>query len=300
MDNLAPFLENPHGYKDIAKSIIINLDYQDLLSLRKSNKLWKSFIDQYFDELLGKITYPFQHELPLNKGKLIELLISLDAKDQKSFLKLQFVKKGSNLIVQTDNEQPDIKAVVIYFNKGLKIKEEWFKNHQYHRLDGPTRTSWHTNGKIYLQEWFKHGKRHRLNNPAYIKWYDNGSRLEESWYYLGQLHRLDGPAFSRWHLNGQLINISWFQNDKSYSVDGPSTLSFFNNGVLHEEIWRFNGKIHRENKPAYTIWYDTGNKYDERWYNDGKLHRVDGPAITTWSKDGNKKEHWYINGTLIN
>jgi hypothetical protein len=85
--------------------------------------------------------------------------------------------------------------------------QEWWKNGQLHREDGPAVI--HPDG---TQKWWKNGKRHREDGPAVI--YPNGS---QEWWKDGKLHREDGPAIV--YPDGI---EQWFHDGKLHREDGPA------------------------------------------------------------------------------
>jgi hypothetical protein len=123
-------------------------------------------------------------------------------------------------------------------------RKEWYKNGQFHCLDGPAIE--YNNGD---KHWYQNGLLHRLDGPA--QEYVNGDKL---WYQNGQLHRLDGPAIE--HLNG---DKEWYQNGQHHRLDGPAIE--LADGEKH---WYQNGQRHRLDGPAieglngYKAWYQNG------------------------------------------
>jgi hypothetical protein len=116
--------------------------------------------------------------------------------------------------------------IVNYFTKkngkyvrtknGQKI-EEWFKDNELHREDGPA--SYYLNDKIsryYKEEWYQNGVLHRTDGPA-IK--DNAGYSE--YWINGKKHRTDGPAvikddadqyYLEWWFNGEKLSYEAFQS----------------------------------------------------------------------------------------
>jgi hypothetical protein len=76
--------------------------------------------------------------------------------------------------------------------------QQWSRNGQYHREDGPAVI--YPNG---TQKWWLNGNLHREDGPAVI-----GSNGNEYWYLNGKYHREDGPAII--YPNG---TQEWFLND---------------------------------------------------------------------------------------
>lgn len=108
--------------------------------------------------------------------------------------------------------------------------EEWYRNGELHREDGPAKTFFNT------REWHLNGKRHRLDGPAIV----NG--LSVRWYVKGRLHREDGPAMiifpvkRPWEKEYSLPGKQWWVNGKRHREDGPA--------VIHQdgsEEWWLNG-----------------------------------------------------------
>jgi hypothetical protein len=73
-------------------------------------------------------------------------------------------------------------------------------------------------GVVLMEDWRKNGQPHRIDGPCYI-WRDPVSNImtHESWSKDGQSHREDGPAivkrnaatgkvtFSAWYKNGEFV-----------------------------------------------------------------------------------------------
>jgi len=76
----------------------------------------------------------------------------------------------------------------------------------------------YTNG---IQEWYKNGQRHREDGPAIIN--PNGTQY---WYLNGKLHRDDGPAII--YPNG---DQSWYKDGAWHREDGPAEI--WSDGTTH-------------------------------------------------------------------
>ena len=119
----------------------------------------------------------------------------------------------------------------VYCFKRPYGREEWYKNGECHREDGPA--------IIYAddrKEWFKDGVYHRLDGPAIIRasgtkeWWLNGKIHREDgpaiiftcgekhWYKDGLKHRENGPAvivpsgFEEWWVNGEKYHVKFYDN----------------------------------------------------------------------------------------
>jgi hypothetical protein len=161
--------------------------------------------------------------------------------------------------------------------------EEWFKDGQLHREDGPASITKTSKTHVSIEKWYVNGQLHRENGPA-IK-YENGKK---EWYKNGELHREDGPAVEdAFHV--------WYKDGKRHRIGGPALYtpegSYHNNP--RQEWWE-NGKLHRVDGPAII---DGNGKYQE-WRLNGLRHRTDGPAIT---EDRGNKFHleWWINSNEL-
>jgi hypothetical protein len=107
---------------------------------------------------------------------------------------------------------------ISYLERIHKIKvEEWFKDGQLHRENGPALI--HINGKrVIVEEWYRNGKLHRDDGPAMQE------EEFDKWYKNGELHREDGPAIyinhdhgdveSKYYLNGIEYQKENFENAK--------------------------------------------------------------------------------------
>ncbi len=100
---------------------------------------------------------------------------------------------------------------------GAKTKlqyEEWFKDAQYHRLNGPAYQWWDKNGQKQYEAWLKDGEYHCLDGPAVQRWFANGQKEYEAWLKDDKCHRLDGPAVQKWDEDGNKIREEYFINGK--------------------------------------------------------------------------------------
>jgi hypothetical protein len=87
-----------------------------------------------------------------------------------------------------------------YDTNGIRIYECWYCFGSYHRnlsSDGklsPACTSWYDNGRVKMERWYSYGQPHRLDGPASIQYATDGGIYRQKWYVYGHLHRMDGPA----------------------------------------------------------------------------------------------------------
>lgn len=81
-----------------------------------------------------------------------------------------------------------------------------------------------------IRRWYKNGEYHRVNGPAII--YDDGTKL---WFFHGLVHRVDGPAIT--HPNG---HEEWYFYGKRHREDGPAIIwpsgktEYYKMGILQE------------------------------------------------------------------
>ena len=135
-----------------------------------------------------------------------------------------------------------------------------FKNiHGFHRPDGPSYLSWHTNGQLAYQSYRINEKWNNffdtntnLTIPASQQWYTNG-QLEYQEYYVDNKrnnffnHETNKtiPAFQYWSDNGQLAYQSYFINDKRNNFFDKNT----NLTIPALQRWYSDGQ------PAYQQYY---------------------------------------------
>jgi antitoxin component YwqK of YwqJK toxin-antitoxin module len=123
--------------------------------------------------------------------------------------------KFNDLVLLVENNE-GIRVNRYYWDRvKKKLKSEyWYKDSEYHRLDGPAIQYWYENGQKGSEQWFEDSKYHRIDGPAVQCWYANGQKENEWWYKAGKLHRLDGPAIQEWDENGNKIREEYFINGK--------------------------------------------------------------------------------------
>jgi hypothetical protein len=124
-------------------------------------------------------------------------------KMKEIFEKLERNKNQMETIkVNTANSIPSKFTGIAEYPNGYK---EWYKEGEYHRLDGPA---------IELPDgtklWYKEGELHRLDGPAVE--YPSG---EKHWYKEGKQHREGGPAveypdgYKAWYKEGKFYKITY-------------------------------------------------------------------------------------------
>lgn len=264
------FLSNPHGYPDIADSMISTLDFESLYALSRTNKSWKSYINNNLTKL-SHLLYPYQTEVPL-RTKMQTIIRELGIVDIEM---LSFTMKNDySDVVEIKNRSNSKLFKYTLDPTGFK-SEFWFQYGKLHRIDGPATSYLDENGHIYFEVWSQQGQYHRLDGPAVIEVYENGQKIKEDWYQHGKLYRLDGPAETKWYENGQKLSENWYHQGKPHRLDGPAHSKWYENGQKKSEIWYKLNQWHRLDGPALTEWYENGELIIEAWYRDDQIYSDD-------------------------
>lgn len=160
-------------------------------------------------------------------------------------------------------------AGVDYYDNGLKEYEEYRVNGIYHRIDGPTISSFDEDGNVirvdfYLNDceyefddWFEKVKnqltedqrkqlKETYNTCSVVYSIEDDAANEEyiwieEWSRCFTTDNTSGPASVAYRKNGLKSWESWKLYDAPHRLDGPSEIWYNDDGTVKEAIFAFNG-----------------------------------------------------------
>jgi hypothetical protein len=107
----------------------------------------------------------------------------------------------------TDNDNP---ARIFYRQNGVLDRQEWYKDGQQHRDQGPAVITYDDYGRVNCMEWRRSNVLHHVDGPAVIV-INNGLIELEQWWLRGVLHRDDDEAAVTYYSGGKVINQSFYR-----------------------------------------------------------------------------------------
>lgn len=186
-----------------------------------------------------------------------------------------------------------------FLRDGTLVAQNWLKDGDLHREDGPASIRYRPDGTVEVEEWHQHGHLHREDGPAITRFRPDGTVEVEEWHQLGRFHRDIGPTRVTYRPDGSPELEEWLHEAERHREGGPARVSYRPDGAVEEEEWYYNGQRHRVDGPASTSYYQDGTPRAVEWYRDGKRHREDGPARAVHRPDGTtEREEWYRDGAL--
>lgn len=187
------------------------------------------------------------------------------------------------------------------------IEEEWMRNGELHRTDGPATTRYHPNGNLAERQWFQDGLGHREIGPAVECYHPNGRLESESWMRQGELHRTDGPAESHFDQTGNLWLEQWWWNGWPARPTGPEMVEYHlcgcvreetfvldpacgtaqhrvyrPNGTIEKHAWTMVDELHRDGQPAVIHCDHNGSLAVGEWFERGKPAPVSAHQKMAW------------------
>jgi len=113
------------------------------------------------------------------------------------------------------------------------VVEEWYRNDELHREDGPAWVARSPDGTVIEEWWYKNGRLHREDGPAHVVRSPDGTVIE-GWYRNGITHREDGPAGVVRSPDGTVVE-EWYKNDELHREDGPAWAKRRPDGTVTED-----------------------------------------------------------------
>lgn len=132
---------------------------------------------------------------------------------------------------------------------------------------------------VTRQEWYKDGNRHREDGPAVIEYREDGRIREEEWWFSDRLHRAgagpeDGPAVIVYREDGSVKQRTWYHHGRLHRAGGPAEILYGEDGTVKKERWYLYGRRHREDGPA-VVWIREDGSVARQWWLAGE--RLAGP-----------------------
>ena len=235
---------------DILDKIMLKNNLSTILELRKTNKYYKTYIDnalgsnylliKQFDPSIF-IDIPASHVInqQLNMKQFLYMLIDPEHRISQDILWSEFpnITKDLKMVKYVDNN--DIKYQHIKYSFKNNILN--FKN-SVTDIDGkliPAKFIYY-HGHLEYEYFIVNNLLHNDNGPAIISYFENGQIRSKSYHINGKI--CDGLSQIYYYENGQIKTKVYMLNENFHNNDGPAIINYYENGELQSEYYFINGK----------------------------------------------------------
>ena len=304
---------------DILDKIIYMNNLSTILELRKTNKYYKTYIDNVLHNnyvLINQfnpsifIDIPASHVIKqqLNMKQFLYMLIDSEHRIpdvnilwsdfprniEKNFGKVKYEDKDHIIKYQTLKYRFTqlYDGIIIDFRNSLKD------------INGtllPSEIMYYPNMNIQSYMYRVNMLYHNPDGPAIITFYQDGQLRLEAYYNYGKEHNTQGPATLEYYEDGQLYSKMYYINGMIHNTEGPASFKYYENGELRLKVYYINDMKHNTEGPAMIEYYETGQIKEENYFINNVMHNPNGPALIKYYETGEiKKEQYYIDDLFHN